>query len=48
MDKEIEKMFEEKDKERKEAIKKIKNSKMAEWEKKLALKAVKSATFGWL
>jgi hypothetical protein len=45
---EVEKMFEEKDKERVEAIKKIKNSKMAEWEKKMALRAVKSSTFGWL
>ena len=41
-------MFKQKDKERKETIAKIKASKMADWEKKLAIKAVNSPTFGWL
>ena len=44
---EVLEILERKERERKQAIKEIKQSDMADWEKKMALKAVRSGTYGW-
>jgi len=44
---EVLEILERKERERKEKIAEIKDSNMADWEKKMALKAVKSGTWGW-
>ena len=41
--KEIDKIFDKIEKERKKAIQEVKNSNMAEWEKKMTLKAIRSS-----
>jgi len=44
---EVLEILERKEIERKERIKEIKESNMADWEKKMALKATRSGTYGW-
>ena len=44
---EVLEILERKERERKERIKEIKQSNMDDWEKKMALKAVRSGTYGW-
>ena len=44
---EVLEILEKKERERKERIKEINKSDMADWEKKMALKATRSGTWGW-
>jgi len=44
---EVLEILERKERKRKEKIAEIKDSNMADWEKKMALKAVRSGTWGW-
>ena len=41
------KMLEEKERQRQEKIREIKNSNRPDWEKKMMLKAARSSTYGW-